>query len=238
MNAAVRSSSLRLATSREALSPQLSALLALQRAEEPETPITLVETPSAAIFQGLMRGCFDLGIAWATSTEPPLSILPLWRDELAVAMPIRSPLLAYSTISPTQLLHQRLFYWCPQDCEALNLRTDNLQRDNLPPTSSAATSFDLMAVLVSADYGIGIAPRARIVQARGLGIVMRPLAEGPYWIATKLFHSLGDTSPACDRFAMRARRVAESEHSPASPHSPHGRRSEPRRTNSLPLLPR
>lgn len=42
MNASVRPSSLKLAASREALSPQLATLLALQRAEEPETPTVLI----------------------------------------------------------------------------------------------------------------------------------------------------------------------------------------------------
>ncbi|WP_321897305.1 LysR substrate-binding domain-containing protein [Burkholderia cepacia] len=216
MNTSCRSSSLTLAASRGALSPQLANLLALQRAEEPETPVLLVEAQPEDIFQGLMDRRYDLGIAWMASAKRPLSIQPLWQDELAVAMPVRSPLLQYRTISPAQLHRQQLFYWCPQDCESLKLPADGLL---------TATSFALMAVYVAAGYGLGIAPRSRIVQARSLGIAMRPLGGSPHRIQTDLVRHVGFTDPATERFAMRARRVAESvdplaTSRPASPGTP------------------
>lgn len=225
MSTSCRSSSLLLAASCEALSPQLANLLALQRAEEPETTVLLVEAQQEDIFLGLMSGHYDLGIAWAAPTELPLSMQSLWQDELAVAMPSRSPLLAHSTISPKQLALQPLLYWCPPGCAVLNPSTNDFQQSLHPIGLTAMTSFALMAVLVAAGYGIGIAPQSRIVQARHQGIVMRRLAGAPHEIGMGLFRRRDSTGLAADRFARRAHRVAASDLHPAP--STHALRDTP-----------
>jgi DNA-binding transcriptional LysR family regulator len=231
MNTTRGPSALKLAASLGALSPQLATLLALQRAEEPETPVLLTEVQPDDLFNGLENGCYDLGVAWAALAEPPLTVQPLWRDELAVAMPVRSPLLAHSTIPSEVLRHYPLFYWRQQDCETLNLQADGLRQIRYPLVGTAI-SFELMTVLVAAGYGIGIAPRSRIVQARSLGIVMRPLAEGPHWIGTDLFWSVGRVVATVERFVMRARRVAERDHHPVPPsHVLHCIPHEPQQTD-------
>lgn len=217
MSTSCRPSILKLAVSTGALSPQLATLLALQRAEEPETPLLLTEVSSNDLFHGVEHGRYDLGITWTTTAEPSLQVQPLWRDELAVAMPVRSPLLAHGTVPVEGLRHYPLFCECPQDCETLNLLIDDQGRESRCWT---ATSFDLMVVLVAAGYGIGVAPRACIVQARNLGVVMRPLAGGPHWIGTGLFRSVGCAAPAIERFVTRARSVAEFEHHPQPPMHP------------------
>ncbi|HDS1367940.1 TPA: LysR substrate-binding domain-containing protein [Stenotrophomonas maltophilia] len=239
MNASVRPSSLKLAASREALSPQLATLLALQRAEEPETPTVLIEVPADDIFQGLMCGRYDLGITWATSTELPLDRITLWQDELAVAMPPRSPLLAHQTISPEHLEHQRLFCCCPSGCEALKLRADEVQLGLHPAGHTEITSFPLMAVFVAAGYGIGIALRSRIAQARSQGIVLRPLAGEPRKVSLGLFRPRHNTAPETERFAMRAQRVAAPDpHSTPPLHAQHDKPPGSRRAESPPLPPR
>ncbi len=65
-----------------------------------------------------------------------------------------------------------------------------------------------MATLVAAGYYVGIAPRSRLMRARGWGIVLRPLAGGPHRLATKLLRARQDCPSAVERFAERARKIA------------------------------
>ena len=88
MNNACSPLILKLAVSSAALSPQLAALLALQRAEEPKTRVVMSEVPSIDLFRGLDKGHYDIGITCETSTAFTLSIRRLWRVELAVALPV------------------------------------------------------------------------------------------------------------------------------------------------------
>lgn len=211
MRAPSQSSILKLAVSADALSPQLATLLALQRAEEPETAVLLQEVASGDLVKGLENGNFDIGMALATeSADLSLNTQLLWGDELALAVPLRSPLLAHAEVSLDALLHYPLVRWCLRSCEALCKQVDAL----LGPDKHSArelTSFELMAVLVAAGYGVGIAPRSRIVQARGWGVAMRPLANGPYLIRTQLLQSPQGHAPAAARFIERAAKVTATE---------------------------
>jgi len=75
LNAPDQSPILRLAVSADALSPRLASLLALQRAEEPETIILLREVAARDLVRGLEDGTYDAGIALAMGTT--LSIQPI-----------------------------------------------------------------------------------------------------------------------------------------------------------------
>lgn len=211
MSTPCQSTILTFAVSADALSPQLATLLALQRAEEPETVVLLQEVALGDLVRGLEEGAYDIGLA----LEPPptdlaLNTLPLWGDELALAVPLRSPLLAHTEVPLDALLHYPLVRWCLRACEALSQQVDALFG---PDKSSAqeVASFERMAVLVAAGYGVGIAPRSRIVQARGWGVAMRPLANGPHLIRTQLLRPSQGCSPAVERFAERAAKVTATE---------------------------
>lgn len=202
-------STLRLAIAAGAPSPQLAALLALQRAEEPETIVLVQEVASGDLARGFEDGSFDTGIALsAAATIPDLNSQQLWVDELALAVPLRSPLLGYAKVSLEALLHYPMFRWCLQACDALSRQVDAVFEPEERPIQEIA-SFELMTVLVAAGYGVGIAPRSRIVQARGWGVAMRPLANGPYLISTQLLRPSHGSPPAVERFAERATTVAE-----------------------------
>ncbi|TYC61561.1 LysR family transcriptional regulator [Zoogloea oleivorans] len=209
MSAPSQSSILKLAVSADALSPQLATLLALQRAEEPETLVLLQEVTAGDLVRGLENGDCDMGMAVrATSTHLALDTQPLWGDELALAVPLRSPLLAHVEVSLDALLHYPLVRWCPRACEALSQQVDAV----IGPEDRSArevNSFELMALLVAAGYGVGIAPRSRIAQARGWGVAMRPLADGPYLIRTQLLLPSRGCVPAVERFAERAAKITE-----------------------------
>lgn len=203
-----QSSILKLAVSPDALSPRLASLLALQRAEEPDTVVIPQEILSADLVCGLEDGIYDIGMALeATATVFTMNAQPLWADELALAVPLRSPLLAYPEVPLGALLHYPVLQRCLWACESLNQQVDAFFGPEKHSTQ-AVTSFDLLAVLVAAGYGVGIAPRSRIVQARDRGVAIRPLANGPYPIRTQLLKPLGGCSSAIERFAARAAKIA------------------------------
>jgi len=62
--------------------------------------------------------------------------------------------------------------------------------------------------LVAAGFAVGIAPRSHIERARGWGVAMRPLANGPYLIGTQLLRKPHGSAPAVERFAELAEKVA------------------------------
>lgn len=200
---------LKLAVTADALSPRLATLLALQRAEEPETVVLLQEVTFGDLVHGLEDGAYDVGMALAmTSTDQALNTQPLWGDELALAVPLCSPLLAHAEVSLDALLHYPLGRWCLRGCDALSQQVDALfGPEHL--SAEEATSFELMAVWVAAGYGVGIAPRSRIVEARGWGVALRPLVSGPYLIRTQLLLPSRGSVPAVERFAERAAKITE-----------------------------
>ena len=197
--------------SADTLSPRLASLLALQRAEEPATLILPQEVAAGDMIRGLEEGTYDAGIALAgTMAVSAMNAQPLWSDELALAVPLRSPLLAYTEVPLDALLHYPLLQWCLRACDALSQQVTA----RFGPEMHAAqevTSFDLLAVLVAAGFAVGIAPRSHIARARGWGVAMRPLANGPYLIGTQLLRKSDGSARAVERFAERAVKVAATE---------------------------
>lgn len=211
MSAPDQSPILRLAVSADTLSPRLANLLALQRAEEPETVILLQEVAAGDLVRGLEDGTYDVGMALAaTPTAFTMNAQPLWADELVLAVPLRSPLLAYPEVPLDALLRYPLLQWCLWACEALSQQVDS-RFDPEMHSAKEVTSFDLLAVLVAAGFAVGIAPRAHITRARGRGVAMRPLANGPYLISTQLLRRPHGSARAVERFAERAMKVAATE---------------------------
>jgi len=199
---------LRLAVSADTLSPRLASLLALQRAEEPATIILPPEVTAGDLIRGLEDGTYDAGIALAgIMAVSAMNAQPLWADELALAVPLRSPLLAYPEVPLDALLRYPLLQWCLRACDALSQQVAARFGPEMHPVREV-TSFDLLAVLVAAGFAVGIAPRSHIERARGWGVAMRPLANGPYLIGTQLLRKPHGSAPAVERFAELAEKVA------------------------------
>lgn len=197
MHILLPSPALKLGISSGVPSSRLATLLAVQRAEDPGTPVVLDEIASATdLIEGVKDGRYDIGLV---ATTDPADEAPLWRDELAIAVPCRSPLLRYAAIPLGTLLSYPMFQYCPLACEALF--------GHQWPVLYRVTSYELMMVMVSAGYGVGIAPRLRIEQSRQWGVVMRPLAEGTYWIGTQLVRSEHGNAQAMERFIRRAQMI-------------------------------
>lgn len=197
--------------SADTLSPRLASLLALQRAEEPATLIQPQEVTAGDLIRGLEDGTYDAGIALAgTTTVFSMNAQPLWADELALAVPLRSPLLAYPEVPLDALLRYPLLQWCLRACDALSKQVAARFGPEMHSVKEV-TSFDLLAVLVAAGFAVGIAPRSHIARARGWGVAMRPLTNGPYLISTQLLRKANGSARAVERFAERAVKVAATE---------------------------
>ena len=79
-------SNFRLAIAPGVPSSHLSALLALQRAEEPEVTISFHEVTADDLIAGLREGRYDAGMTLEGSSDPSLKSQPLWTENMAVAL--------------------------------------------------------------------------------------------------------------------------------------------------------
>ena len=102
-------SHLRLAIAPGVPSSCFSSLLALQRAEEPEITIAFFETSSDDLVTGIDEGRYDAGMSLRAVSAPSLNSQPLWLENIAVAMPWRSPLLAQTKLTLAELLNYPVF---------------------------------------------------------------------------------------------------------------------------------
>lgn len=206
-NAIGQFSRLRLAIAPGVPSSKLSALLALQRAEEPDVTLVFFEVSDDDLREGLHESRYDAGLSVQGSSDAALKIQPLWIEEMAVAVPPRFPLLDQATLTIADLLDYSLYRWQAEICSKLDERLSNLLptgRQNI----QYVTSFGLLATWVAAGYGVGVSSQSRIAHAHRWGITMRPLIDGPYEIVTHLQCPKEETSSVVDRFERRALQVA------------------------------
>ena len=202
---------LRIAVSFGALSPQLAPLISMQRWEEPQTAVVLLEVPLAEQIQGLHEGRYEAGVALTPASEHSLHAQALWSDQLAVALPQRSPLLALPGIPLEELSRYPVVRWSHEACSPVAQRVDKLLGSH--PARQQDThvqSFEAMALLVAAGYGIGLGPRSLIETSHGPGVVTRPLAGIQHDFTTYLLHAGSSTPATVDRLAQRARALSHS----------------------------
>ncbi len=95
LDASDASTEIRVAVLGEWVPSPLADLLALQRAEEPETATALIGCSATAQAQELPHDNFDLALSTAAWEWPGWVCEPLWHDTLAVAVAKRSHLLSY-----------------------------------------------------------------------------------------------------------------------------------------------
>lgn len=202
-------SHLRLAIAPGISSSQLSDLLALQRAEEPEVIIAVFEATGDELLGGLREGRYDAAMSLQGSSDPLLKTQPLWTENMAVAMPLRYLLLEQAMLTIADLQDYPVFRWQAETCPLLDDRLSSLplvSQQNI----QRVTSFEMMALWVAAGYGVGVSAQSRIKHARGWEISMRPLADGPYEIVTYLQRPQGQANSVSERFERRAQQVAKS----------------------------
>ena len=204
MSASRPATVIKLAVTEGVPSASLAKLLAWQRAEEPQTPVEPLLVSAGESLSGLQDGRYDLGISLQEDVPLPLG-LPLWRANLAVALPPQSPLASHNPIALDELMDVSLLRWQGEPCAALDERISMARRRF---SIQVVTSFEMMATMVMAGLGVGISAHSRITQARAWGICLRPLADGPYEVVAHLLRPTGHLHPATERFVQRAFRVA------------------------------
>lgn len=189
-------------------SPLLSKLLALQRAEEPEVAMAFFEVTGGDLVTGVREGRYDAGMSFEGLSDPFLSSRPLWSENMAVAMPLRFPLLHQPTLTTAELRDYSVFRWQAEACPLLDQRLSSFPQES-QQNIQHMTSFELLALWVAAGYGVGLSAQSRIEQAQGAGITMRPLSDGPYEIVTHLHRPQGVLNSVSDRFERRALQIAK-----------------------------
>lgn len=197
---------LRLALAPGVSSSQLSALLARQRAEEPDVTLTFFEVARDVLLEGLLEGRYDVGMSLQEHSDPALKTQSLWTETMAVAIPPRFHLLDRVKLTIADLQDYPVYRWQAEACPLLDERLASLMpvdQENV----QQMTSFEMLALWVAAGYGVGVSARSRIERTHGWGITMQPLADGPYEIVTYLQRPHAQADRVAERFEHRAMQV-------------------------------
>jgi len=155
---------------------------------------------------GLREGRYDVGLALAGAADASLHSQPMWHEEMAIAMPLRYPLLEKTALTLDDVADCPIFRWQAEICPLLEQQTVGLPET--PCDIQHVTSFELMAMWVAAGYGIGISAKSRLASARPWGICMRPFADASYEIITHLVRLTKRDHDTHERFERRALQVA------------------------------
>lgn len=197
---------LRIALSDGIASPQLVALLAQHREEEPEVEIRLFETTLAQQMKGLSSGLYDAGFTHAAEVSEGIIAEPVWIDSLVIVVPTRHPLLTHKRIPLEELVRYPLVLCHPEACEGGHRQFERIFRtlDVEPIVAEHVTTFDLMMTLVAAGYGLGFANKSHMTVCKYPEVVFRPLAGRPLMLTTYLLRPETEPSEPLSRFMGRA----------------------------------
>lgn len=202
------STTIRVAVLGERVPSQLADVLALQRAEEPDTEIALVECITTDPARESSGADFDFALSPADLKWPGWVCEPLWHDTLAVAAAKRSHLLIHREVPCRELQKQPLI--CAQSTaqELWQNLVHRLVGDAPTTQEQVVSTFDMAMTLVAAGYGIAIAPTARLAGYQCRGIAVRPLAGAPPIVMAYLLHTCAALTEPQERFARRVRSVS------------------------------
>lgn len=199
---------IRMAVLGEWVPPQLADVLALQRAEEPETHAVLAGWTNPGRGAELPGDGFDFALSAVARQWPGWVCEPLWHDTLAVAVAKRSHLLAYREVPCQEVLKQPLIRAQSTAGEPWRAVAQRVLGDALQDREQLVSSFDIAMTLVSAGYGLVVAPSARLAGYLNRGIAARPLAGAPTVVMAYLLHPLARLTEPMARFIQRARSVS------------------------------
>ncbi|WP_454677176.1 LysR family transcriptional regulator [Achromobacter marplatensis] len=200
---------LRIALSDGITPSRLPALLALCRQEEPEVDIRLFQVPLSQQIKGLQDDLYDVGFAQSDEVGEGIAAEAVWSDPLMVAVPARHHLLKFKRIPLDDLLQFPLVLCDPQACEGHARQVERMLRrsDREPLIAERVASFELMMVVVSAGFALGLAGAPHIAASRELGVVARPLAGRSPMLTTFLLRREGEVSEVLSRFIERVQAI-------------------------------
>lgn len=187
---------------------QLADLLALQRAEEPQTVAELVECGKSDPVGALPGDQFDFAVAASDPKWPGWICEPLWHDTLAVGLAKRSHLLVHREVPCGALMKQRVI--SARSCAA-EPWYDVVRRlfEEVPRAHDQVVSgFCVAMTLVAAGYGVILAPATRLARYQCQGIAVRPLAGAPTIVVAYLVRPAAAMTEPKERLAQRAHSVS------------------------------
>ena len=199
---------IRMAVLGEWVPPQLADVLALQRAEEPETHAVLTGWTNPGRGAELPGDGFDFALSAADWQWPGWICEPLWHDTLVVAMAKRSHLLANREVPCQEVLKHSVICARSTAHEPWYVTVQHMFDDVLHKRALTVETFDMAMTLVGAGYGIAIAPAARLASYLHRGVAVRPLAGAPAIVIAYLLRRNASLSDTQARFARRARLVS------------------------------
>ena len=200
---------LRIALSDGITPSRLPALLALCRQEEPEVDIRLFQVPLSQQLKGLQDDLYDVGFAQSDEVSDGITAEAVWNDPLMVAVPARHHLLKFKRIPLHDLLQFPLVLCDPQACEGHARQVERVLRrsDREPLIAERVASFELMMVVVSAGFALGLHGAPHIAASRELGVVARPLAGRSPLLTTYLLRRECEVSEVLARFIERVQAI-------------------------------
>lgn len=184
--------------------------MAEHRRRHPDHPIRLHEERLEDQHRGLLAGAFEAGLCQSPAAPEGIDVRPVWRDAMALAVSAHHPLLAFASVSLEQAADYPWIALDGRDCVGYCGQIDTLltAAGAFPSDVTTATSFGLMMTLVSAGYGVCLAPAARIEGHRSLGVVQRPLQEGALTLTTYFLSRRNADSTRLERFFQSLRASA------------------------------
>ncbi|WP_416047178.1 LysR family transcriptional regulator [Cupriavidus basilensis] len=200
---------LRIALSDGITPSRLPALLAMCRQEEPEVDIRLFQVPLSQQIKGLHDDLYDIGFAQSDEVGEGIAAEAVWSDPLMVAVPARHHLLKYKRIPLDEVLQFPLVLCDPQACEGHARQVERVLRraDREPLIAERVPSFELMMVVVSAGFALGLAGGPYIAASREPGVVARPLAGRSPMLTTYVLRREGEISEVLSRFIERVQSI-------------------------------
>lgn len=185
----------------------LADVLALQRAEEPETDVALVQCTATAPTGETTGGSFDFAVTTTDLSWPGWVCEPLWQDTLGVAVAKRSHLLAHREVPCHEVHGQPIICAHSTPEESWQALAQRLIESAGCSQEETVATFDMAMTLVAAGYGIAIAPASRLASYQCRGVSMRPLAGAPPIVIAYLLRPVAPLTEPQERFAQRVRAV-------------------------------
>jgi DNA-binding transcriptional LysR family regulator len=195
-------------------SPRFGQLLALSRAEAPgiEIPIQVMVLPE--LYRALQGDRLDIGF-----TIDPRDYLDsvikvgVWCEQLAVALPIRHPLLAYSKVPFKEALRYPLITFHPEYCaegyHMVRHMLGKMMRGRVPDiVEYHAIGHGQMLMLVAAGYGVAFGLESQLSLYRHPDVFVRPIDDAVD-ITTFAVLPKGDISQKLEQFVQRAQAIGD-----------------------------
>ncbi|WP_407572668.1 LysR family transcriptional regulator [Deinococcus altitudinis] len=161
--------------------PPLPSILTAFRTQFPDASVDLQVLPPDQLEQALLNDRLDIAFAFRGLGGSKLGFHPLLEGRYQVLLPEGHPLNRQETVSPAQLVSERLLL--PQLPQAAGqaLLLALFPTGPVPRVVYRSTGIAAFAGLVAAGEGVALLPSPLVETALTPGLRARPLHAGPTW---------------------------------------------------------